>query len=65
MPSKKHFEAIAKILNAAPAIPHYLDSSPDAVRAMIARDIASYFESQNIRFDRSRFLKACGLEVTQ
>ena len=65
MPSKKHFEAIAKIVRDAKTD---LKSAPNAtvardeVHAMIAEDLSEYFASQNPRFDRSRFLKACGLE---
>jgi hypothetical protein len=47
--TKKHFTAIAKILNTT------------TQRANIARSLADYFETENPNFDRERFLTACGI----
>ena len=38
--------------------PAYIDA---AVRGSIARRFADFFASQAPRFDRERFLRACGL----
>jgi hypothetical protein len=32
----------------------------ETVLASIAHDLANYFETDNARFDRAKFLKACG-----
>lgn len=57
--SKKHFEAIAAELHAA----RKLDSNPPARQAVerVAEGLANIFARENPRFDRARFLKACGL----
>lgn len=57
--TKKHYEAIARILlqartNSTPAQHIMVD--------VIIDGIVRYFESDNPRFDRVRFLKACGVE---
>lgn len=59
--TRKHFEAIAKIINArlawADAVQYgYIDATQK-----IANEMADYFATQNPNFDRARFLKACGL----
>lgn len=50
--TKKHFEAIAAVLKDA----------KDATngQSYIAGRLADYFASQNPRFDKARFLRACG-----
>ena len=55
--SRKHFEAIAAILK----INDWQESVED-MRESIALDIAAYFKGENPRFDKDKFLKACGLE---
>ena len=72
--TKKHYEAIAGILR------YYLelqidewdrrDLTPEECDALeqatydIAERLADYFEQENPRFLRDRFLKACGIEHT-
>jgi hypothetical protein len=52
--TKKHFEAIARILNSQ--LPY---NNVDAVSlADIANDLADYFESVNPNFDRTLFIDA-------
>lgn len=51
--TKKHFEAIARILS--------VQNDRDAA-GHTARDLARYFSTQNPAFDTARFLKACGVE---
>lgn len=48
--TKRHFEAIAAILR---------DYPPAKVMSIGLR-LADYFASENPRFDRERFLTACG-----
>ena len=50
--TRKHFKAIAEIINDA-------GDDVDAVERL-AGDLASYFKSENPNFDRDRFLTACG-----
>lgn len=45
--TKKHFEAIAKILKAQGA------------NLALVMELAAYFESANPNFDAERFVKAC------
>lgn len=66
--TKKHYERIAEIFSA--------DASTDAVydhdrwlpkmrkshRDDLARSLARYFQSDNPRFDRERFLRACDVD---
>jgi len=58
---KRHFIAIAA------AIKGIIAADPDnAVRTAtigsVARALASVFQAENPRFDRDRFLRACGLD---
>lgn len=57
--NKKHFKAIAAELRAAIE----LDSNPAAQQAVerVAEGLSNIFARENPRFDRARFLKACGL----
>ena len=50
--SRKHFEIIAATLANAPI--------SGGARAQMALEFALRLERENIRFDRARFLKACG-----
>ena len=49
--TKKHFEAIARILR---------ESGNNAETQWIAKELADYFVSENVRFDRARFMNAAG-----
>jgi hypothetical protein len=53
--TKKDFEAIAAILRTIPQ---------QDVRDDVARGFATYFETRNPRFLRSRFLSACNSTET-
>lgn len=55
--TKKHYEAIAKAFHAYIAT----DTGANIARP-IAKDLADYFSTDNPRFDRTRFLQACGIE---
>lgn len=63
--TKKHFEAIAKILAETMSRETNDGSYPDetAIRTItfIANRIANVCESDNPNFDRARFLRACGV----
>jgi hypothetical protein len=56
--TKRHFIAIAKVL----ADYKSQGNEDDVARRCIARDLASYFSTQNALFDRSRFLSAAMVE---
>jgi hypothetical protein len=62
--NRKHFEAIARILNsyriANPAAG--FDEGYDAAAKSIALDLAEFLSTQNPNFDRKRFLDAAGIE---
>jgi hypothetical protein len=69
--TKKHFNAIAAAIRTAREdacagrsgyAPEHVDAAMLAT-ARIARDIAAVCADDNPRFDRVRFLAACGLEV--
>lgn len=56
--TKKHYEAIANII-----VSQYDNANiNDYGRYRIACELADYFASDNPRFDRARFLEACGVE---
>ncbi len=57
MLTKKHFEAVAQVLKAFP------EGAPTASQAKLAEAFADMFENENPRFERGRFLKACGVWV--
>ena len=63
--TKKDFEAIARcisdgaLINCATASDVEMNS---ATRGKIARQLADVCASDNPRFDRARFLKACGVQ---
>ena len=62
--SKKHYEAVAAIIKAAFDCEISRKECRIAHRAvvmLIASKLASLFYKDNSRFDRHRFLKACGL----
>ena len=49
--SRKHFVEIAKIVS----------NTPESTREALALDFVRMFQTENPRFDPSRFLKACGV----
>ena len=56
--TKKHFEAIARIL---------LNNSNEGFGSItdVAKDLATLFQSENPRFNRSQFLIACGVPLSR
>lgn len=61
--SKRHFEAVARVLRDALEHEQFADSRAGArVAESIARELADVFADENPRFDRARFLRACGVE---
>ena len=55
--TRKHFEAIAAVLKSRQNDP---DKTVRATAAGIARDMTVVLAETNPRFDRNRFLTACG-----
>ena len=64
MLTKKDFKAVAGIIKASIDVTIiYSTTEPNTtIKGNIAIDLADYFATQNPRFDRNRFMKACGLE---
>lgn len=63
--TKKHFTAIARIIKdntviSADSIEEEL--AFETMRVAIAEELAYYFQRENSRFDRDRFLNACGVD---
>jgi Fe-S-cluster formation regulator IscX/YfhJ len=59
--TKKHYEAIAQVIN--DEIRPY---SPEAVQSTtynVINNLADYFADDNPKFNRERFLEACGIEA--
>jgi hypothetical protein len=54
--TKKHYEAIARIIR------HYIESCQISKECEVLDELADYFEQDNPRFLREKFLKACGVE---
>jgi hypothetical protein len=71
--SKKDYERIAFVIREARELKapagggvvaeSYWINGAEVISDAIAQDLATYFERDNPRFDRARFLKACGIEV--
>ncbi len=59
--SRKDYEAIAADI--ARSMDRTLSPHAEAVLRMLARDLAGTFEADNPRFDRDRFLVACGVKT--
>ena len=59
--TKKHFEFIAATIAAMPTFAPSLRAQKDSC----ARAFADALARENPRFDRARFLKACGSEVEE
>jgi hypothetical protein len=61
--TKKHFEAIAKIMKRYYARPEwYVKYSGNSVQILLnelINELADYMQDANPRFDRDRFTKAC------
>lgn len=59
--TRKHFEAMAALIRAEQEQPMYEDLSVcrEAIRDVALR-LSSQFNLENPRFDRERFMKACG-----
>ena len=55
MLTRQHFEAVAQVLKAYPK------GAPTASQAKLAEAVADMVEQDNPRFERGRFLKACGV----
>lgn len=64
--TKKHFGAIAEILKSYQSTrvlsPGDIDSPTPVTIDDVANDMADYFQQENPRFDRERFLKACNVK---
>lgn len=52
--TKKNFETAAHLVRTL--------NEPLAVRRVVADTFAAFFTADNYRFDRARFIDACGLE---
>lgn len=61
--TRKHFEAIALIIKNAriPNAAAGFDDGFDAGVEDVATSLADYFAGENPRFDREKFLTACGI----
>ncbi len=65
MLTKKYYEMIAAEIRAAmPSGNHARDIGGYLALERLARYLASTFESQNPKFDRARFLAACGVSAS-
>jgi hypothetical protein len=62
MNTKKDFERAAKIV-AAPRIPGFVKMSEEN-RIEIAHAFVAFFQAENPKFNRDRFLEACGVIAT-
>lgn len=58
MLSKKHYEAIAKIIKDNTAVVIAIDAGI-IFRDSLAYELADYFLKDNPSFDREKFIKAC------
>ena len=61
--TKKHYEAIASKINKERLL--RLEKKQTGALAslyFLSKDLADYFVQDNPRFDRARFLQACGIE---
>lgn len=62
MLTKKHFVAIAEILEAERSIQRDISAARIAVSA-ITFSLADYFAKENPRFNRAEFYRACGMDA--
>lgn len=58
--TRKHFELIANALKAL-GEQKYIDNAKDA-RAFLIGYFCMSFELENSKFDRAKFMKACGIK---
>lgn len=59
--SRKHFETVASsISRTRMASTIGKKQTPEQVLRLVATDLAATFAAENPRFDRERFMKACG-----
>ena len=64
--TKKHYEAIANIVrNCIEADTHMLHGANVKALETQAHMLADYFASDNPRFNRIRFLTACGVDTCE
>lgn len=71
--TKKHYEAIASVIASTYknaklyTAPNYKNTARERCESIevIAVRLADYFASDNPKFDRQRFLAACGIEQSQ
>ena len=62
MLTQKDFKAVAEIIEKRKKLNRGTRRTPNFLYAdNLAGDLADYFATQNPRFDRERFMKACGL----
>lgn len=66
MVTKKDFKAVAEIIKKQTVCPReddpfIIETAKDIAR-VYAKELANYFATQNPRFDRGRFIQACGLD---
>lgn len=64
MLTKKDFKAVAEIIDdIRPIFSQSTREDMGRTRACtrIAKSLADYFATQNLQFDRERFMQACGL----
>jgi hypothetical protein len=62
--TKKHFALVARIFAARVRFSRSVPLTENELRVLtgLAMDFASAFAEENPRFNRARFLSACGLE---
>lgn len=53
--TKKHFIKIAELINRH-------NNGEGHLNIEFVKDLTDYFESLNLKFDKKKFLKACGFE---
>jgi len=58
--SKKHFQKAAEIIQQSCDLKGH--PSAEKTRRLLANTFADFFQSDNARFDRARFLEACGVK---
>ena len=60
---EKDFKAVAEIIKAGidVTVIHSTTEPNTTIKGNIAEKLADYFATQNPRFDRERFMAACGL----
>lgn len=61
--TKKDYELIARVLNDTNKFQQdFIEVSARQVLDQVAANLATQLEAENPLFDRTKFLKACGLE---